>query len=304
MVSGFGRKLQNSFVYQHLCASDADSERFRMLELKKEQFVGLGLADKHFSSEYYSPNKEKFFQRLWEINLGLWLSDQGFMLESAEIGPDFSTTVNGKRLWIEAVSPTPQGILIDFFKVRAGDEFVVKDYPYNEIMLRVTSALSGKMRRYRDCLTGGIVSRDDCFVVAVDFSQLDFMAHIGISQMPTLVEAVYPVGPQYVSIDRDTLKQVGSGCTYKAEVKKVSVGGVANVEKDLFLRDEYACVSCALGAVSRVEGVIWSVLAHNVNAEIKMDSGILAVDKEYSASLDGDMLLLYSPEKGRAGQVR
>lgn len=268
-----------------------------MLELKKDKFIGLGLADKHFSSEYYSPNKGKFFQRLWEINLGLWLSDQGFMLESAEIGPDFSTTINGKRLWIEAVSPTPQGILIDFFKVRAGEEFVVKDYPYNEIMLRVTSALSGKMRRYREYLTDGVVSNRDCFVVAVDFSQLDFMAHIGISQMPTVVEAVYPVGPQYISIERDTLGQVGSGCVFKDEAKKFSANRVVSVEKDLFLRSEYNCVSCVLGAISRIEGVIWSALVHNMNAESKVDSGIMAVNNEYHASMDRDVLSLSWSER-------
>jgi len=68
-------------------------------------FKESGLPYRQLKKEIFSKQKIVFFQRLWEINLAFFLWDQGLEIKSTTKGPDFSVEIDGKTIWIEAVSP-------------------------------------------------------------------------------------------------------------------------------------------------------------------------------------------------------
>jgi hypothetical protein len=81
-------------------------------------------------------------------------------------------------------------------------EFRVKKKPDRERVLRCTSAIDAKQKKFAEYRTKGIVGTSDCLVIAVNIcrlSDLDFDGN-GISQLPLVMEAVFPIGPLGVPI--------------------------------------------------------------------------------------------------------
>ena len=109
----------------------------------------------------------------------------------------------------------------------------------------------------------------------------------GISGFPWVVEAVLPVGPLKIPVDRTT-GALGRGVTsWRGKVVKPNK---SDVPTDVFLRAEYANVSAVIGCVRThcEEGGVPLTIVHNPLATVALPCGVFGAAKEYVVSLSGE----------------
>lgn len=266
------------------------------------EFVASGLADRKFEAELTSESDDKFWSCVSEALVYDRLRDKTFAPRSnVGAGPDFLLEVTQKRIWIEVICPAPVGVPVEWLQIQINQ---VTSMPHEAILLRWTSAIKekteklvgspdGKVRGY---LEQGVVSPNDIYVIAVNgcrFRHGPFTALLGISQLPYAAEAVFPIGPYQIQIDRETLKSIGHGHQQRFTIKKPNG---ASVPSHAFLDPRYQPISAiwaidfnGCGAIGNSEP---SALIHNPNAINPLPRGFLQVDDEFAATpLAGNELL-------------
>ncbi len=257
-------------------------------------FINSGLADANFTKELCSGSEQKFWSCVSEALLAARLNEAGLSLITPKGGgPDFLIIENGRKIWIEVICPEPIGVPPDWLKSKLG---TVIDFPHKQILLRWTSAIKEKAEKLIGSLDGtikgyiekGLVSSRDAYVIAVNGRQFrsgPFPALLGISQFPFAVEAVFAVGPYQIEINRDTLKQTGSGHQHRPLISKPKGEPVPAYT---FLDERFMPIS-AIWAVD-VDGT--SVIGnsepmsviHNPNAANPIRIGYLPSHNEYVAT--------------------
>ncbi|MBN2751406.1 MAG: hypothetical protein JXQ84_01740 [Rhodospirillaceae bacterium] len=263
-----------------------------------------GLKDTKFDTDFTSGRDEHFFGYLWEMLLASHLKGLGLDLQSKDEGPDFCFLNEGRKIWVEAVCPGPEGLPDDWLVLPDIREPVrVRDFPHEQLLLRWTAALkekkeklSGHAQRRGNWRPGyletGIVGIDDPYVVAVSACRLglpSFLLHEGISELPYAVEAAFPVGPIEIVIDRDTMEIVDQRLSYRRIVKNHNG---ADVPTDNFLNPDYSGVSAILGTPAGINAACGEnsplVVVHNPLADNPLPYEILGADQEYVAEDRGD----------------
>ena len=148
--------------------------------------------------------------RFWEMFLGCALLDSGRSLLQTEARrrqggqPDICVIDGPRRIWIEAIAPTcgddgpdqvcgPQPI-------NEGGGFA--PVPVREAQLRVTSALWTKGKKIRSYIEEGIIEPDDIRLIAIGGGR--FGLYVSDDPFPLPLSAVFPIGQEYVTIDRAT----------------------------------------------------------------------------------------------------
>jgi hypothetical protein len=102
----------------------------------------------------------------------------------------------------------------------------------------------------------------------------------GITQLPFAVEAVFPVGPLAVRVDRNNDRIVGDA--FHTARYRIEKSNGAPIPTDSFLDPEYANVSAILGcARSHMRYKLPLALVHNPLARVPLPAGILGAGKEY-----------------------
>lgn len=195
-----------------------------------------GLAKGNFVSDLVSGEDSKLFQRLWEMVLALHLREQGFNIQSYESGPDYSFEIDGNKVWVEAIAPESCDAIKERRNRQGGP------VPYEQILLRWTSALASKRQRFLEYRDKGIVRSDDVCIIAINGHMLE--ERRGISMLPYAVEAVFPIGPLAVNINKRTLEHSD---LYNSERRFVQKPSGANVSTDSFLNQENRYISAIVG---------------------------------------------------------
>lgn len=211
-----------------------------------------------------------------------------------------------QKIWIEVICPEPRGVPETWLKFNEG----VTDFPHEQILLRWTAAIkekAGKLigsadGRTTGYLQEGIVAPEDAYVIAVNGCQLRKQPHsalIGISQFPFAAEAVFPIGPCELKIDRQTLEIVGRGYQHRPFV--INQNG-AKVPAYTFLDPRFNPIS-AIWAVDIDGGAAIGnsdpmVVVHNPNADNNVPVGFLPSDSEYVATPASDDELVLKKIKG------
>lgn len=253
-------------------------------------FVDAGLADPKFVSELTSGSNSKFWSCVSEALLAERLHNKTFPPRSVRgEGPDLLVTDGVRNVWIEVICPEPAGIPGSWL---TPDQIAPVTFPHQEILLRWASAIKEKAEKLlgnSDANLAGylqkrIVGPEDAYVIAVNGCQLrsgHFPEIFGISQFPFAAEAVFPIGPYQLQIDRDTLKVVGRGHQLRYHIKKPSG---ALVPASTFLDPRFNPVS-AIWAVDLRSGSAQEPMAviHNPNAINPIPLGFLPADDEYVA---------------------
>ena len=201
-----------------------------------ESFNHEELAKGNFVSDLISKNDSKLFQRLWEMVLALHLIEQGFKIQSHESGPDFSFEIDGKKVWLEAIAPEPCDAIKERQNRQGGP------VPYQQILLRWTSAVASKRQRFLKYREKGIVDSNDVCIIAVNGHLLG--ERRGISFLPYAVEAVFPVGPLAVGINKQALEH---SKPYNSERWSIRKRSGADVPTDSFLKQENCYISAVVG---------------------------------------------------------
>jgi type I restriction enzyme S subunit len=269
-------------------------------------FVASGLADPDFESELCSGSEARFWQRFTEAFLASELRRAGLRLVPTRSGPDFNFEHDRKRVRIEAICPDPKDIPEDW--LADGVHLQVVTFPHPEILLRWTAAINAKSAKFLGSASGpgylakGLVGSDDVCVVAVNGRQLRglFPTINGISGFPFALEAVFPVGPRQITIDRASLKQTGSGHQHRPLIAK-SKG--APVSAEMFLDPAFEGISAVwandFGDLSPLGGVPQTVVIHNPLAKNPLPLGVLPVQWEYVAVPSGPEEYTVTRHRGR-----
>lgn len=294
----------------HFPGNDKPALVRELLHRACAQFVASGLADRKFEIELTGDSDDKFWSCVSEALVYVRLRDKLVPSRpNVGLGPDFLAEIGQQRVWIEVICPAPVGVPADWLEIRTNQ---VTSMPHEAILLRWTAAikekteklvgsLDGKVRGY---LEQGVVSPNDCYVIAVNgcrFRHGPFPALLGISQFPYAAEAVFPIGPYQIRINRETLRTIGHGHQERFTIMKPNG---ASVPSHAFLDPRYKPVSAiwamdfnGCGAIGNPEP---SALIHNPNAITPLPHGLLPVDDEFTATLLSENELLF----GRIGGLQ
>ena len=90
--------------------------------------------------------------------------------------------------------------------------------PNEKIILRLTSALDTKLKKYEKDQRERRISPDDGFILAINGCKAINGWHEGADDLPYMVKAVLPFGSQYVSWDPKAGVIVDSGFAYRPEI--------------------------------------------------------------------------------------
>lgn len=177
-------------------------------------------ADRNFISSLRSD----FHARFWEMLLCTELLAAGFVVvKESDAGPEFYVTVNGKRVWIEAVSPKagdgPDAVPpIEYGPNAAGT------VPIDQIVLRITSALREKLSHYQRARAADRISPEDGYIICINPSQVPYAKFGTEPSYPS--RALYGVGNLTLSIDRSSRKVMDQFNAYTPEIIKKSGSSV------------------------------------------------------------------------------
>ena len=266
------------------------------------ELVNRGLADPKFITELRADSSQKFWSCVSEALVAYRLRDKTFCpRESRGKGPDFLVMASTRKVWIEVVCPEPVHVSADWLSPRSGEAV---SFPHEEILLRWTSAIKAKAEvligspdgKREGYLKSGLVAPDDAYVIAVNGCQLrsgPFSALFGISQFPFAAEAVFPIGPYQLRINRETLKVVDRGHQHRPFV--LNKNG-AEVPAHTFLDPRFSPIRAIwavdLNGGSAIGNSEPTAVVHNPNAINPLPLGFLPTDHEYVAVPEGSDLVL------------
>ena len=153
--------------------------------------------------------------------LGAYFVEHGFEVEAPKPGPDLGIHYNGCRIWFEAVSPTRGADGNPDQVPEMKFDGTVQDVPEKSIILRYLNSISEKyQRQYTQWVKNSIISDRDAFVIALNPHRIGF--EHGDTEPPRILQAAFTIGNFYITIDRDTLKEVRTGYQFRSEISKAS----------------------------------------------------------------------------------
>lgn len=256
-------------------------------------FVNSGFADSNFMSRLTSGHDSTFWSCLSEALLADRLKNQTLPTRSRiGEGPDFLIMAGEKRVWIEVICPEPRGVPGNWINLSED----VTDFPHESILLRWTAAIKEKSEKLigspsnpnSGYLHSGIVASDDAYVIAVNgvqFRNGPFSSHLGISQFPFAIEAVFPVGPYQLTIDRNTHQVTDRGHQHRPHI--INRNG-AHVPAYAFLEPHFNPISAIwavdLNGGSAIGNNEPMTVVHNPNAINPIPTGFLPAIEEFVAT--------------------
>lgn len=247
-------------------------------------------SDSNFLIEFCGSDIKYFRSRLWEVILHEEFRKYRILADVAPSkGPDFKLVINGRIVWVEAVCPEPKDIPLETLEYpKEIGRVKVTSRPNNEILLRYSAAIFDKKRKIDSYFASGVICDGDAVVIAVDGRWLN--AHVvssffGVSQLPAVLEAVYPIGPIGIAINPFDMSVVSSGSQYRKEVEKKN-GSSVNLEP--FLTEDYRRISAVIGASAGLDyfcNQSLFALVHNINADVRVSAAIGKFPYEYAPTL-------------------
>lgn len=239
-------------------------------------------ADDHFKEEI----SRQFHRRFWEMYLACVLMDHDHKLLPGKDknkkkngkGPDICIEDGNCRIWIEAIAPGrgegPDAVPLP--------KLGLADYvPDEKIILRLRSAIEDKSKKYAGYIEDGILAQNESCVIAVNgwlvpSSSADFRA-------PFIFQAVLPIGPPYISFDRESLEVVDQGHSHRPVIQKKAGAPVSTA---IFLEEEHKGISGLLYSGASVLNLPSKhgselVFLHNPMASNPLPKGWLKIGHEF-----------------------
>lgn len=192
-------------------------------------------ADSNFLDQF----KKQFNQRAWELHLGSTLINRGFTLGSHNnAGPDIKIPYKSGNVWVEAIAVEKGDKQDKVPEIEYGKEI---DVPEKEMLLRLTSGLIEKHRKYLKDLKGGRVGQKDPFIIAIDRSPLEHLD----AQIPLILKCLFAIGHQVLFLKRDRSQPKTEGNTWSTREKVNKING-SEVEMLMFRDASFEGVSAVI----------------------------------------------------------
>ena len=232
--------------------------------------------------------------RFWEMHLGCKLMAGGKTLLAAverkrEGGqPDICVLDEGCRIWIEAIAPEAGADGPDQVRgpkpINEGGGLAAA--PVRQVQLRASSALLTKTRAIERYLSQGTIGPEDVRLIAVGVGR--FGSLVLDEPLPLAMSVVFPLGGQYMTIDRESGALIEEGIHFSPEIARAG----SAIPRTAFLDPLFANVS----------GLVWSrtgighlgqsdrplTLVHNPLARRPMPQRWGVWDREFVTALDED----------------
>ena len=174
--------------------------------------------ERHADPEFCKELRSNFQARYWEMFLTVSFILAGYEVTCPKPGPDVGIMFKGRRIWFEAVSPTPGQSDSPDYIARPVDGSV-SDVPNDKMVLRYLNSISEKYeRQYANWIAKGYISKDDAFVIAVNPRNIPF--EYADTEPPRILQAVYTVGNLYAVVDRETMKITSTGYHFRGHIEK------------------------------------------------------------------------------------
>jgi len=245
-------------------------------------------ADEHFLTEV----RTDFNARFWEMYLTCTLldgaSEGGYRVTCPKPGPDVCIVFRGRRVWVEAIAatngkPGNPDTLVE--PTRGG---VI---PEDKIVLRYTSAILDKYRKYNGYIQNGIVDKADAYIVAINQSRLAFRWARADVDLPRFLKAVYPIGQLEFVIDLQEPRNARMRNRSRFSIHKANNQEVP-VQK--FIDPSWSGLSAVIcsdadASFSNVPLGADFEIAYNPLAQNQAPPGIIPACREWFSKLDGEM---------------
>ncbi|MDP3947758.1 MAG: hypothetical protein Q8Q41_03655 [bacterium] len=229
--------------------------------------------------DFLNDAKKYFHAKTWEMYLGYLFKDSGFNLQekTKKEGPDLHLRWNNRAIWAEATAPESGTGNNAVPKYNNG----VQDQPVEQIILRLTSAIEEKFKKYKGYISKGIIKPDDFFVIAINGGRIP--QAIVEREIPYIVKSVLPFGNLVLDINRDIKKIVDSHYEYRDTIKTAKGSPVST---SIFQNKEYSSISAVLysvmNIVNRPDKIGVEVhFVHNPLADHKLPFGIFPFGTEW-----------------------
>ena len=258
------------------------------------RYAESGLSPPHLVAEIETIDEGKLWSYIWEAMLYRHLCSMGYaprnsVTVAGQHGPDFCVDCQGRTIWIEATVPSPEGIPADWLMPPRKGEIRVKTKPDQPRVLRCTSAIDAKQKKFTEYRAKGIIGANDCAVIAVNICRLSDwdVDGNGISQLPLVMEAVFPIrSPRRSNYARGRARTTTQHVPRFA-VKKLSGREIQTAN---FLDPLFANVSAVLQGHQKdmfEKGLVLSMV-HNPLAGNPLPTSLFGTRKEFVAEERGD----------------
>jgi hypothetical protein len=258
------------------------------------QYAESGLSPPHLVADIESADEGKLWSYLWEAMLYRHIRSQGYSLRnrvnaSGQHGPDFGIDHQGRTIWIEAVVPSPEGIPTEWLEPPRKGDYRVKTMPHEQMLLRCTSVIADKRKKFAKDRAKGIVGASDCAVIAVNICRLSDLDSDGngISQLPLVMEAVFPIGPLAVRMMREGKPDGPMQHTPRFAIRKINA---SNVPTGTFLDPCFENVSALVQGHQKhmfQEPLVLSTV-HNPLTSNPLPTGLFNAYQEFVAEEQGE----------------
>lgn len=232
--------------------------------------------------------------RFWEMYLGCTLLEAGRALlpvvERQRAGgqPDLCVVEEGRRIWIEAITPDEGD---------PGPDQIVRPVPMNEggglsaapirqAQLRTTSAFWTKAQKIARYLAQGVIGPDDVRIIAISASR--FGVYVAERPLPLIMTSLFPIGDAFITIDRQTGNVVAEGFHSAPFIDRER----EPIPRTAFLDERFADISgvlwsrIGLGNLSRQGRPLTYV--HNPLAQVPLPTNWGVWDREFITTPQGE----------------
>ncbi|MBK9498585.1 MAG: hypothetical protein IPO06_04225 [Leptospiraceae bacterium] len=222
-------------------------------------------ADRKFKTQM----KKNFHSCYFEMYLANCLIKLGhYKLSSKDSGPDFF--INELDAWVECIA-TNNGDSKNLDKVKDYNylnpnvQSTYKDamIPTEKIILRFTNAFDNKEKKFKEYIKEGIVNNNQPCIIAINAAKVNY-SRINPGY-PRILSALFPIGYQYVTLNKESLDVMEKGIKYSSEIIKSNQIGITKLA---FTTKEY----------SHISGIIFSTDdAWNISDISKIGTNLLFV---------------------------
>lgn len=226
-----------------------------------------------------------FHAKSWEMYLGCLFKDYGFDLQkkTKKEGPDLHLRWNNRSIWVEATAPE-SGTGVNAVPDYKFNE--VSDQPVDQIILRLTSAIQEKFKKYKGYMDKEIIKPDDFFVIAINGGRIRHA--IAEQHIPYVIKSVLPFGNLVLTLRKDSMEIVGSNYEYMDTISTVKGSPVAT---NIYENKDYAGISAVIyswmNIVNRPSKIGIEIhLVHNPLADNKLPFAIFPFGTKWRVEED------------------
>lgn len=215
--------------------------------------------DDQFKVEF---NKEgSFSQRYSEMKIACDLLKNGYSLEKkGDKGPDFLIKHKNINIWIEVITPKKGSSQI-LSPVESLDcsKLTISELNENELILKISDAISVKNKVYDNYIEKGFVSKDDCRVIAINTSEL-FDDIYNPDKIPYVAIALYGIDSALCTDSSNKPLEVVPESVWKRDKRNKT-----SISMDCFLTGQYSNIAGCLFDCSSLENHKESEIKYLVN---------------------------------------